>query len=128
MNMERLYYDEKQKLLSELRKEIQEQEKQIPDRTSGRCRRFTELAEEAAWFAKAAGCTIRIQVLTDRSAMIRLQTDRIHFLSNGETDREEKEILQKLLQEAEYVHMGTDKREEEETILLLEFGFDISHE
>ena len=66
MNMERLYYDEKQKLLSELRKEIQEQEKQIPDRTSGRCRRFTELAEEAAWFAKAAGCNIRIQVLTDR--------------------------------------------------------------
>ena len=60
--------------------------------------------------------------------MIRLQTDRIHFLSNGETDREEKEILQKLLQEAEYVHMGTDKREKEETILLLEFGFDISHE
>ena len=45
MNMERLYYDEKQKLLSELRKEIQKQEKQIPDRTSGRCRRFTELAE-----------------------------------------------------------------------------------
>ena len=127
MNMERLYYDEKQKQLSELRKEIQEQEKQIPDRTSGRCRRFTELAEEAAWFAKAAGCNIRIQVLTDRSAMIRMQTDRIHFLSNGETDREEKEILQKLLQEAEYVHMGTDKREGK-TVLLLEFGFDISHE
>lgn len=127
MNMERLYYDEKQKLLSELRKEIQEQEKQIPDRTFGRCRRFTELAEEAAWFAKAAGCNIRIQVLTDRSAMIRMQTDRIHFLSDGETDREEKEILQKLLQEAEYVHMGTDKREEK-TVLLLEFGFDISHE
>ena len=127
MNMERLYYDEKQKLLSELRKEIQEQEKQIPDRTSGRCRRFTELAEEAAWFAKAAGCNIRIQVLTDRSAMIRMQTDRIHFLSDGETDREEKEILQKLLQEAEYVHMGTDKREEK-IVLLLEFGFDISHE
>ena len=125
MNMERLYYDEKQKLLSELRKEIQEQEKQIPDRTSGRCRRFTELAEEAAWFAKAAGCNIRIQVLTARSAMIRMQTDRIHFLSNGETDREEKEILQKLLQEAEYVHMGTDKREGK-TVLLLEFGFDIS--
>ena len=98
MNMERLYYDEKQKLLSELRKEIQEQEKQIPDRTSGRCRRFTELAEEADWFAKVAGCNIRIQVLTDRSAMIRMQTDRIHFLSDGETDREEKEILQKLLQ------------------------------
>ena len=128
MNMERLYYYEKQKLLSELQKEIQEQKKQIPDRASGRYQRFTELAEEAAWFAKAAGCNIRIQVLTDRSAMIRLQTDRIHFLSNGETDREEKEILQKLLQEAEYVHMGTDKREEEETILLLEFGFDISHE
>ena len=128
MNMERLYYDEKQKLLSELQKEIQEQKKQIPDRASGRYQRFTKLAEEAAWFAKAAGCNIRIQVLTDRSAMIRLQTDRIHFLSNGETDREEKEILQKLLQEAEYVHMGTDKREEEETILLLEFGFDISHE
>ena len=127
MNMERLYYDEKQKLLSELRKEIQEQEKQIPDRTSGRCRRFTELAEEAVWFAKAAGCNIRIQVLTDRSAMIRMQTDRIHFLSDGETDREEKEILQKLLQEAEYVHMGTDKREGR-TVLLLEFGFDISHE
>lgn len=127
MNMERLYYDEKQKLLSELRKEIQEQEKQIPDRTSGRCRRFTELAEEADWFAKVAGCNIRIQVLTDRSAMIRMQTDRIHFLSDGETDREEKEILQKLLQEAEYVHMGTDKREEK-TVLLLEFGFDISHE
>ena len=127
MNIERSYYDEKQKLLSELRKEIQEQEKQIPDRTSGRCRRFTELAEEAAWFAKAAGCNIRIQVLTDRSAMIRMQTDRIHFLSDGETDREEKEILQKLLQEAEYVHMGTDKREEK-TVLLLEFGFDISHE
>lgn len=127
MNMERLYYDEKQKLLSELRKEIQEQEKQILDRISGRCRRFTELAEEAAWFAKAAGCNIRIQVLTDRSAMIRMQTDRIHFLSDGETDREEKEILQKLLQEAEYVHMGTDKREEK-TVLLLEFGFDISHE
>lgn len=127
MNMERLYYDEKQKLLFELRKEIQEQEKQIPDRTSGRCRRFTELAEEAAWFAKAAGCNIRIQVLTDRSAMIRMQTDRIHFLSDGETDREEKEILQKLLQEAEYVHMGTDKREGK-TVLLLEFGFDISHE
>ena len=122
MNMERLYYDEKQKLLSELQKEIQEQKKQIPDRASGRYQRFTELAEEAAWFAKAAGCNIRIQVL------IRLQTDRIHFLSNGETDREEKEILQKLLQEAEYVHMGTDKREKEETILLLEFGFDISHE
>ena len=128
MNMERLYYDEKQKLLSELQKEIQEQEKQIPDRTSGRCQRFTELAEEATWFAKTAGCNIRIQALTGRSAMIRLQTDRIHFLSDGETDREEKEILQKLLQEAEYVHMGTDKREEEETILLLEFGFDISHE
>ena len=127
MNMERLYYDEKQKLLSELRKEIQEQEKQIPDRTSGRCRRFTELAEEAAWFEKAAVCNIRIQVLTDRSAMIMMQTDRIHFLSDGETDREEKEILQKLLQEAEYVHMGTDKREEK-TVLLLEFGFDISHE
>ena len=90
-----------------------------------RCRRFTELAEEAAWFAKAAGCNIRIQVLTDRSAMIRMQTDRIHFLSDGETDREEKEILQKLLQEAEYVHMGTDKREEK-TVLLLEFGFAIS--
>lgn len=127
MNMERLYYDEKQKLLSELRKEIQEQEKQILDRTSGRCRRFTELAEEATWFAKTAGCNIRIQALTDRSAMIRMQTDRIHFLSDGETDREEKEILQKLLQEAEYVHMGTDKREEK-TVLLLEFGFDISHE
>ena len=127
MNMERLYYDEKQKLLSELQKEIQEQKKQIPDRISGRCRRFTELAEEAAWFAKAAGCNIRIQVLTDRSAMIRMQTDRIHFLSNGETDREEKEILQKLLQEAEYVHMGTDKREKK-IILLLEFGFDISQE
>lgn len=125
MNVERLYYDEKQKLLSELRKEIQEQEKQIPDRTSGRCRRFTELAEEAAWFAKAAGCNIRIQVLTDRSAMIRMQTDRIHFVSDGETGREEKEILQKLLQEAEYVHMGTDKREGK-TVLLLEFGFDIS--
>lgn len=41
--------------------------------------------------------------------------------------REEKEILQKLLQEAEYVHMGTDKREGK-TVLLLEFGFDISHE
>ena len=127
MNMERLYYDEKQKLLSELQKEIQEQKKQIADRASGRYQRFTELAEEAAWFAKAAGCNIRIQVLTDRSAMIRLQTDRIHFLSNGETDREEKEILQKLLQEAEYVHMGTDKREGK-TVLLLEFGFDISHE
>ena len=85
------------------------------------------LQEEAAWFAKAAGCNIRIQVLTDRSAMIRMQTDRIHFLSDGETDREEKEILQKLLQEAEYVHMGTDKREEK-TVLLLEFGFDISRE
>ena len=127
MNMERLYYDEKQKLLSELRKEIQEQEKQIPDRISDRCRRFTELAEEAAWFAKAAGCNIRIQALTGRSAMIRMQTDRIHFLSNGETDREEKEILQKLLQEAEYVHMGTDKREKK-IILLLEFGFDLSQE
>lgn len=127
MNMERLYYDEKQKLLSELQREIQEQTKQIPDRSSGRYQRFTELAEEATWFAKAAGCNIRIQVLTDRSAMIRMQTDRIHFLSDGETDREEKEILQKLLQEAEYVHMGTEKREEE-TVLLLEFGFDISHE
>ena len=127
MNMERLYYDEKQKLLSELQREIQEQTKQIPDRSSGRYQRFTELAEEATWFAKAAGCNIRIQVLTDRSAMIRMQTDRIHFLSDGETDREEKEILQKLLQEAEYVHMGTDKREGE-TVLLLEFGFDISHE
>lgn len=125
--MERLYYDEKQKLLSELQREIQEQTKQIPDRSSGRYQRFTELAEEATWFAKAAGCNIRIQVLTDRSAMIRMQTDRIHFLSDGETDREEKEILQKLLQEAEYVHMGTDKREGE-TVLLLEFGFDISHE
>lgn len=127
MTIERLYYDEKERMLSELRKEIQEQEKQVPDRASGGYQRFTELAEEAAWFAKAAGCNIRIQALTDRSAMIRMQTDRIHFLSDGETGREEKEILQKLLQEAEYVHMGTDKRDKK-TVLLLEFGFDISQE
>ena len=125
MNMERLYYDEKQKLLSELRKEIQEQEKDTLDRASGRYRRFTELAEEATWFARTAGCNIRVQVLTDQSAMIRMQTDGIHLLSDGETGREEKKILQKLLQEAEYVHMGTDKREGK-PVLLLEFGFDIS--
>ena len=42
MNMERLYYDKKQKLLSELQKEIQEQKKQIPDRASGRYDRIYE--------------------------------------------------------------------------------------
>lgn len=107
MKIEKFYYDEKQQMINEIRQEMetcgQEWE---PEKDP----RFMDIVRKVVQFAETSGCNLKIETDSDRSAMIRMQTDGIWILCDGETSLQEKEIMQKLFQKADYVHIGNRER------------------
>lgn len=48
--------------------------------------------------------------MSDMKAVIRIQTSCIWLFNDGETAREEKQIIRELLDQAEHVYIGTSER------------------
>lgn len=87
--------------------------------------RFIYLSEQAMQFSKISGCNIKVQTFPDMSALIKLQTGCIWLLSDGETALEDKEIVQCLLNEADWVYIGNSDRDGK-NMLELEFRFELA--
>ena len=118
MKIERFFYDEKEKMLNEIRQEIKtEQQKWEPEKDQ----RFMDMVKRLMQFAENAACNIKIETDSDRSAMIKMQTDGIWILCNGETSLEEKAVMQELFQKAGYIHIGNGERKGK-PVVKLEFN------
>ena len=87
--------------------------------------RFVYLSEQAMQFSKISGCNIKVQTFPDMSALIKLQTGCIWLLSDGETALEDKETMQCLLNEADWVYIGNSDRDGK-NMLELEFRFELA--
>lgn len=71
---------------------------------------FQEIAEEVILFSQLSGCNVKIETMSDMKAVIRIQTSCIWLFNDGETAREEKQIIRELLDQAEHVYIGTSER------------------
>ena len=87
--------------------------------------RFIYLSERVVQFSKISGCNIKIQTFPDMSALIKMQTGYIWLLSDGESALEDKEIMKNLLNEADWVGIGSKKHGEKD-VVELEFWFELA--
>ena len=87
--------------------------------------RFIYLSERAVQFSKISGCNIKIQTFPDMSALIKMQTGYIWLLSDGESALEDKETVKNLLNEADWVGIGSKKHGEKD-VVELEFWFELA--
>ena len=87
--------------------------------------RFIYLSERAIQFSKISGCNIKIQTFPDMSALIKMQTGYIWLLSDGESALEDKETMKNLLNEADWVGIGSRKHGEKD-VVELEFWFELA--
>ena len=87
--------------------------------------RFIYLSERAIQFSKISGCNIKIQTFPDMSALIKMQTGYIWLLSDGESALEDKETMKNLLNEADWVGIGSKKHGEKD-VVELEFWFELA--
>ena len=87
--------------------------------------RFIYLSERAVQFSKISGCNIKIQTFPDMSALIKMQTGYIWLLSDGESALEDKETMKNLLNEADWVGIGSRKHGEKD-VVELEFWFELA--
>lgn len=87
--------------------------------------RFLYLSERAIQFSKISGCNIKVQTFPDMSALIKMQTGYMWLLSDGETALEDKETMQNLLNEADWVGIGSRKLGEKD-VVELEFRFELA--
>ena len=87
--------------------------------------RFIYLSERAIQFSKISGCNIKIQTFPDMSALIKMQTGYIWLLSDGESALEDKETMKSLLNEADWVGIGSKKHGEKD-VVELEFWFELA--
>ena len=151
MKIKRHYYDEKLKILDEIRQEMNENLKETmhdknQEKYEKREEKFRELISETCeteevsgdWnpqensdfmflveklesFARTAGCNLEIKTEGRGNTTIRIQTDGIWLLCDGETSVDEKEMLADLLHKADYVYMGTGERDGK-TVVELQLG------
>lgn len=75
--------------------------------------RFIYLSERAIQFSKISGCNIK------------MQTGYIWLLSDGESALEDKETMKNLLNEADWVGIGSRKHGEKD-VVELEFWFELA--
>lgn len=68
---------------------------------------FQEITEEVVLFSQVSGCNIKIETMSDMKAVIRMQTSCIWLFNDGETAKEEKQVIRELLDQAEHVYIGT---------------------
>ena len=87
--------------------------------------RFIYLSERAIQFSKISGCNIKIQIFPDMYALIKMQTGYIWLLSDGESALEDKETMKSLLNEADWVGIGSRKHGEKD-VVELEFWFELA--
>ena len=87
--------------------------------------RFLYLSERAIQFSKISGCNIKIQTFSDMSALIKMQTGYMWLLSEGESALEDKETMKNLLNEADWVDIGSRKHGEKD-VVELEFRFELA--
>ena len=87
--------------------------------------RFVYLSEQAMQFSKISGCNIKVQTFPDMSALIKMQTGYIWLLSDGESALEDKETMKNLLNEADWVGIGSRKHGEKD-VVELEFWFELA--
>ena len=67
---------------------------------------FQEITEEVVLFSQVSGCNIKIETMSDMKAVIRMQTSCIWLFNDGETAKEEKQVIRELLDQAEHVYIG----------------------
>ena len=142
MNIEMFYYDEHEKMYNEMKMEMEERDKALSSeerewerqKSSQEARaimeraerkqkeeyqivnplkyqRFVYLSEQAIQFSKISGC--------------KMQTACIWLLNDGESALEDKETMQSLLREADWVYMGNSERDGKK-MLELEFRFELA--
>lgn len=87
--------------------------------------RFVYLSEQAIQFSKISGCNIKVQTFPNMSGLIKMQTACIWLLNDGESALEDKETMQSLLREADWVYMGNSERDGKK-MLELEFRFELA--
>ena len=150
MNIEKFYYDEQTEMYEQMKKEqdeheqslsVEEREKEhqklfqeartIMEKAERKKKeeyqiinpvkyqRFIYLSERAIQFSKISGCNIKIQTFSDMSALI------IWLLSDGESALEDKETMKNLLNEADWVGIGSRKHGEKD-VVELEFWFELA--
>lgn len=148
MNIEKFYYDEQTEMYEQMKKEqdeheqslsVEEREKEhqklfqeartIMEKAERKKKeeyqRFIYLSERAIQFSKISGCNIKIQTFPDMSALIKMQTGYIWLLSDGESALEDKETMKNLLNEADWVGIGSKKHGEKD-VVELEFWFELA--
>lgn len=155
MNIEKFYYDEQEKMIEEMKREMEEHDQSLSpeEREKERkkslqeARAIMENAEQkkrehyqivnAAKYQslfiyrnrlavfKNLRSNIKVQTFPDMSALIKLQTGCIWLLSDGETALEDKETMQCLLNEADWVYIGNSDRDGK-NMLELEFRFELA--
>ena len=86
---------------------------------------FVYLSERAIQFSKISGCNIKIQTFPDMSALIKMQTGYIWLLSDGESALEDEATMKNLLNEADWVGIGSRKHGEKD-VVELEFWFELA--
>ena len=89
--------------------------------------RFIYLSERSIQFSKISGCNIKIQTFPDMSALIKMQTGTgyIWLLSDGESALEDKKTMKSLLNEADWVGIGSRKHGEKDGVEL-KFWFELA--
>ena len=141
MNIEKFYYDEQTEMYEQMKKEQDEYEQSlsVEEREKAerkkkeeyqiinpvKYQRFIYLSERAIQFSKISGCNIKIQTFPDMSALIKMQTGYIWLLSDGESALEDKETMKNLLNEADWVGIGSKKHGEKD-VVELEFWFELA--
>ena len=132
MNIEKFFYDEQTEMYEQMKKEQDEHEQSlsVEEREKEhqkllKYQRFIYLSERAVQFSKISGCNIKIQTFPDMSALIKMQTGYIWLLSDGESALEDKETMKNLLNEADWVGIGSRKHGEKD-VVELEFWFELA--
>ena len=87
--------------------------------------RFVYLSEQAIQFSKISGCNIKVQTFPNMSGLIKMQTACIWLLNDGESALEDKETMQSLLRDADWVYIGNSERDGKK-MLELEFRFELA--
>ena len=153
MNIQKFFYDEKEKMLSELRQEtesdsgrISDEEAQMeyrffaekadmymehteknyscPQKKTVTYQNFCIWAELSVRLAEDSGCNIWIRTLDAGYGIIKLQAEDIWLLSDGETSLAEKETMEILFREADSIYIGNEKRNGK-TVIQIEFRFNL---
>ena len=146
MNIEKFYYDEQTEMYEQMKKEQDEHEQSlsVDEREKEHQKLFQEartIMEKAERkkkeeyqiinpvkyqrFIYLSGCNIKIQTFPDMSALIKMQTGYIWLLSDGESALEDKETMKNLLNEADWVGIGSRKHGEKD-VVELEFWFELA--